>query len=182
MMSGKQKVLAFFIVIGMMVGTYSLFADDDEHEERAHEKKIMSDIKNVSNSKWKKECASCHMLYVPGLLPARSWDKMMGALEKHFGENAALDDTTRKEITLFLVENAADKALARRSQKIANSIQKNEAPLAFSDTYYFQRHHRELANGIFKRKGIGSKANCIACHPGAERGEFEEHDVRIPKK
>src|SRR3989338_9909941 len=72
----------------------------------------------VNNVKWKAECSSCHMLYHPGLLPERSWNKMMAGLDKHFGENASLDPMTRDEITRFLVLNSADKSDNRRSSRI----------------------------------------------------------------
>ena len=35
-----------------------------------------------------KECGSCHFPYQPAFLPARSWQKIMGSLKEHFGENA----------------------------------------------------------------------------------------------
>ena len=28
---------------------------------------------------------------------------------------------------------------------------------------------------------VGSPANCGACHPQAAQGQFDEHDVRIPR-
>ena len=31
------------------------------------------------------ECAACHLAYPPGLLPAASWQRLMGGLGKHFG-------------------------------------------------------------------------------------------------
>jgi mono/diheme cytochrome c family protein len=32
---------------------------------------------------YKQECAACHMAYPPGLLPARSWTRIMSGLDKH---------------------------------------------------------------------------------------------------
>jgi len=54
------------------------------------------------------ECGSCHTAYAPGLLPARSWRKMMGELENHFGEDASLEEPQRLEILKHLELLAAD--------------------------------------------------------------------------
>jgi hypothetical protein len=32
---------------------------------------------------YKQECAACHLAYPPGLLPARSWSRIMSGLDKH---------------------------------------------------------------------------------------------------
>lgn len=106
---------------------------------------------------------------------------MMGTLDKHFGEDASLDEKTRKDILDFLVKNSSDRAYSRRGGKILSSINKSDAPLRISETSYFIRKHDEIGASVFKRKAIGSKANCLACHGGAEAGNFNEHEVRIPR-
>ncbi len=40
---------------------------------------------------YKQECGSCHLAYPPGLLPASSWQRLMGDLPHHFGTDASLD-------------------------------------------------------------------------------------------
>ena len=135
----------------------------------------------VTNAKWKAECGSCHMVYHPGLLPERSWKKVMAGLDKHFGENASLDATTQAEITKFLAENSADKQDNRRSNRINQSIAANATPMRISETRYFTAKHDEISANTFKRKSIGSAANCVACHKGAEKGDFSESQIRIPR-
>jgi len=135
----------------------------------------------VTNAKWKAECASCHMLYHPGLLPERSWNKMMAGLDKHFGENASLDAATRDEIGRFLALNSADKQINRRSNRINLSIAANLTPLRISETRYFTSKHDEISADTFKRKSIGSAANCVACHKGAEKSDFSESQIKIPR-
>jgi len=54
------------------------FADDDDHRERKGYKRpkrltVPSDAPLV----WKEECAACHMLYSPGLLPADAWREVV---------------------------------------------------------------------------------------------------------
>ncbi|HAF00545.1 MAG TPA: cytochrome C [Methylophilaceae bacterium] len=135
----------------------------------------------VTNAKWKAECSSCHMLYHPGLLPERSWKKMMVGLDNHFGENASLDELTRDEITRFLVANSADKQDNRRSKRMNESIPSSAVPLRISETRYFISKHDEISKATFKRKSIGSAANCMACHKNADKGDFSESQIRIPR-
>ena len=135
----------------------------------------------LSNLKWRTECSSCHMLYHPGLLPERSWNKIMGGLDKHFGENASLDASTRDEIYNFLAANGADKSDNRRSKRINQSISANNAPIRISETRYFTSRHDEISANTFKRKSIGSRSNCIACHHNAEKGDFSESQIKIPR-
>ncbi len=134
----------------------------------------------VANAAWQAECASCHMAYPPGLLPARSWQSMMGALDRHFGENAALDAATQGAITEFLVANAADRNGSRRSGKIAASIPAQSTPLRISETPYIRAKHDEIAPGIWLRPRVGGRANCGACHGGVQSGDFSERNVTIP--
>jgi nitrate/TMAO reductase-like tetraheme cytochrome c subunit len=166
-----------------------LRGDDDEDEQFENREKKGTVIKinsrydfvAVSNPKFKAECSSCHMIYLPGLLPARSWTKIMSTLDKHFGENAELDAATQKEITEFLVKNSSDHVHTKRGDKILSGIGAKEEIMRISETQYFKKKHDEISPSVFKRKSIGSAANCIACHSGAERGDFSEDSVVIPK-
>ena len=58
--------------------------------------------------KYQQECAACHLAYPPGLLPAASWQRLMGNLPQHFGTDASLDPATVKEIGQWLQAHAAD--------------------------------------------------------------------------
>ena len=138
-------------------------------------------LPKVSNPTWKAECSSCHMLYHPGLLPERSWTRIMGTLDRHFGENATLDPAAREEITRFLVDHSAERQQNRRSIRINQSIKSNETPLRISTTRYFLARHDEVPDAIFQYKSVGSAANCVACHQGADQGDFSESKVRIPR-
>ena len=42
------------------------------------------------------ECASCHLAYPAGLLPAASWQRLMNNLPRHFGTDASLDPASVK--------------------------------------------------------------------------------------
>jgi len=136
----------------------------------------------VDHKAWRDECGSCHVAFHPGLLPERSWRGLMNGLDRHFGENAALDPATRKAITEFLAANAADRSDARRARKIAASIPAAQTPLRISATAWFERKHDELRSEVWKHKEVGSRANCGACHLGADQGRFDEHDIVVPGK
>lgn len=128
------------------------------------------------------ECAACHMAYPAGLLPARSWTRMMHELENHFGEDASLSPEETLAITRYLTDNAADSPRANeRSRRIAIGIAPGDAPQRFSETAYFRYLHDEVPAGVWKRAKIASRANCIACHTRAESGSFAERELRIPK-
>lgn len=71
----------------------------------------------VENPQYLEECGSCHFAYQPGLLPARSWTKVMAGLENHFGENAELPPEDVKSLTDYLLKNAADHASYKRSKR-----------------------------------------------------------------
>lgn len=195
-----RSLFPLLVIATVVAASVTLLADDDDDDEHeghrvyrenqirekaTGEKTIRSDFLRglapvATNAKWKTECSSCHMLYHPGLLPERSWKKLMGGLDQHFGENASLDAKTRDEITKFLVENAADRSSARRSRKIDASIPAGETPIRITSTRYFIYKHDEVRDSVWKLPKVGSKANCVACHKDAESGYFNEHDVRIP--
>lgn len=124
----------------------------------------------VDNDLVKKECSACHMAYPAGMLPAASWKAVMGDLPNHFGEDASLDEASRTEIETWLVANAApDKSrLAKRSVDA-----QGQPALRISETQWWIRaHDGEISPRALAK--AGSKANCAACHRGAEKGYFED--------
>lgn len=123
------------------------------------------------NAAWQQECGSCHVAYAPGLLPAESWRKVMAGLDRHFGSDASLTPQENSAITRFLVDNASNRWRAP------------SAPMRITETAWFQRQHddHEIRPEIWKRASVKSPANCAACHPGADTGDFEEDRVRIPR-
>jgi len=136
----------------------------------------------VSNKTAATECSACHMAYPAGLLPARSWARMMRELDNHFGEDASLSPEETLTISRYLQDNAADSARANdRMRRIAGGIASNAAPLRFTETAYFGYLHDEVPAYVWKRAKIGSRANCIACHTRAETGSFVEREIKIPK-
>ena len=114
-----------------------------------------------------KECGSCHLAFPPNLLPAASWSEIMAGLDRHFGQNAEIDAESRATIERWLVERA------RRAPE-------DGAPLRLTEGAWFRRKHRKVQDAA-ARPSVGSLANCAACHPGAERWDFDEDGVKIPR-
>ena len=137
-------------------------ADDDHH--RALRVPVLP--------KYQQECAACHLAYPPGLLPAASWQRLMGGLDRHFGTDASLDAESAALVTRWLVAHAGTGRRVSATPPPEDRITRSA---------WFIRKHDEVAPAVWKRASIKSAANCLACHPGAERGDFEEDRVRIPK-
>ena len=116
------------------------------------------------------ECSSCHIAYAPCLTGQANWRGVMDRLDKHYGVDASLDSKTQREISTWLLANAASSApLAAVSPDFR---------ITRSD--WFIRKHYWSAS-IWKRASIKSASNCGACHSGAARSDFDAGSVRVPK-
>jgi len=115
------------------------------------------------------ECSSCHIAYQPALLQASDWRKLMAGLSEHFGSDATVDRKTEQEITAFLERNAGS---ASRLGNAGN-------PPRITQTARFIRKHDEIPAKYWRDPRVKSKANCEACHPGAAKGSYSEHDITI---
>ena len=200
---------AVFIFVLNATWHYS-FADDDDHKEKSWYHKILdwddddddnddndrhrkrnrkrhrdndhdgSYLKPVSNPTYEAECGECHFLYQPELLPSASWMKILDQLDDHFGEEIELDPDSTKIISDYLKSNGAENSSAKRAVKIMRSLG-NHVPLRITDTPYIRDKHHELDPEVLKRESIGSLSNCIACHTTAEKGIYEDDNVKIPQ-
>jgi len=130
---------------------------------------------------YQEECAACHMAYPPELLPAQSWQKILDTLDNHFGDNASLDPASRQTLSQYLQNHNAEAGANRRSRRILRSITTDSVPLRISELPYIRRQHHELpARLVTANPQVKSLSNCVACHQGAERGDFNDDTVRIP--
>lgn len=121
--------------------------------------------------KYQQECAACHLAYPPGLMPRRSWIRLMNNLEQHFGSDASIDSKNIQEISVWLGANAGTYKRVRAEPK--------DDRLTESD--WFVRKHRKIEDEVWLRDSVKSKANCAACHTQAERGNYDDDAVNIPK-
>ncbi len=135
----------------------------------------------VSDAFYIKECASCHFAYQPGLLPARSWEKVMKNLDNHFKTDASLEPEDNKRILDYLVANSAEKFTQyKRSKKINASIPSTETPIAVTETRYFIKKHKRIRKSLIEQPEVKSLANCMACHTTADKGSYSERYIKIP--
>lgn len=128
----------------------------------------------VNDALVKEECGSCHLAFAPSMLPARSWLRMMGELDRHFGDDASLDAQTTARITAYLVANAADSGGQRRGAKLIRGVAADSAPLRITELPKWVREHREVPAREWRHQDVRTKANCVACHADAERGYYDD--------
>ncbi|MDQ6990027.1 MAG: diheme cytochrome c [Mariprofundaceae bacterium] len=158
------------------------YADDDDHDSFWSFSKDKSGVRAVDHMLYRQNCAECHFAYQPGLLPRRSWQKMMqtSSLADHFGDNAELADADRQSILAYLNTYAADDADYKRSKKMMRSIREHETPLRITQVRYFIEKHDEIPlRMVTGNPQVRSWSNCATCHTTADTGSFEEDDVRI---
>jgi len=171
-----QVLAVALLAMGMTLSAAHADDDDDEIRGSKHRKYGGEDrgtqVQPAQvNAKFQKECSTCHIAYAPGLLPAESWRKVMTGLDKHFGSDASLTADENREITDFLVKNASNRWTA------------TTAPLRITETAWFKRKHdsREVPQAAWKNPLVKSPSNCQACHTQAERGDFSERNIKVPK-
>ena len=120
---------------------------------------------------YQQECASCHLAYPVGMLPAASWKRLMVGLDKHFGSDASLDAAAVHELSVWLQANAGTYKRV-----------KEEPPQdRITKADWFVRKHREVDSQIWKQTAVKSAANCAACHTAAERGSYRESEIQFPQ-
>lgn len=116
------------------------------------------------------ECGACHTAYPPGLLPARSWQRLMQGLQQHYGTDASLDAPMAAQIGVWLQANAGtDKRV--REEPPQDRITRSA---------WFERKHRKLDAAVWSHTSVKTAANCAACHTNADIGRFDERDLRVP--
>jgi mono/diheme cytochrome c family protein len=123
--------------------------------------------------KYQQECAACHIAYPPGMLPAASWQHLMGSLQRHYGTDASLDEASLREIGGWLQVHAGT------YKRVSEAPPQDR----ITQSAWFLRKHnaREVPPEVWKRPAVGSASNCAACHTQAADGRFNERDIKIPR-
>jgi hypothetical protein len=153
----SRAVLAFAALLGFSFGAC---ADQDSRGQR-----------QPRLPKYTQECASCHIAYPPGMLPASSWQRLMTGLPRHFGADASLDATSVKELSTWLAANAGT----------GNRVREAPPEDRITRSAWFTREHDEVPAAAWKHPTVKSPSNCSACHAQADQGDFNERHVRIPR-
>jgi len=122
---------------------------------------------------YQKECSTCHIAYPTKGLSAQSWKGVMNNLADHFGDNAELADSDARLISEYLQNNASGHRWFSSATSKTNRI---------TDTSWFRRAHNEVSSRLVTgNPKVKTFARCGACHLHAKQGNFNEHDVRIPR-
>ncbi|WP_374406522.1 diheme cytochrome c [Hydrogenophaga sp.] len=118
------------------------------------------------------ECAACHTAYTPGLLPARSWQRIMTGLDKHYGTDASLDEATVRQLSTWLLANAGT----------YKRVTEEPPQDRITRSAWFARKHRGIDDpAVWKLASVKSAANCAACHTRADQGDFDDDNIRYPE-
>ncbi len=140
----------------------SLFALAAHADRRA----MPADVPDI----YAKECGACHVAYPPGALPGASWQRIVAGLERHYGSDASLDEASSARIDEWL----------RRRAGSWKRVREQPPQDRITRSAWFERKHREIDAAVWRHENVKSAANCQACHAGAERGRFDDDDLRIP--
>jgi len=116
--------------------------------------------------KYRSECAGCHIAYPPDLLTSSSWRKIMNGLDRHFGSNAELDDSSRQQIEDYLVHHSGHFL----------GLKKEGSDIRITQTLWFNRMHGK-SKKHFDNPNIVAGSNCGACHLNAADGRFDENKI-----
>jgi mono/diheme cytochrome c family protein len=116
------------------------------------------------------ECGACHTAYPARLLRPADWAAVLATLDRHFGVDASLDVTARAAVAKQL---GVDSSVASTSTP--------KAVPRITQQGWFRKEHDEISAQLFRSPAVRSAANCGACHAGADRGQFDEDSVRIPR-
>ena len=174
-----------FVILGAVFASALLVVLPGERNNASGHSPVLLDAEGVlrpleKNMVYEEECGSCHNAFSPTLLPARSWEKVMAGLGEHFGDDASLPEETSTEILRWLAASSAERAFSEPSRKMISSMGDN-TPLRITEVSYWKEKHSGLGDEVYSRKGVSSRTNCGACHPGAPFGSFEDRDISIPK-
>lgn len=168
----------------MLATSLPIFADDDDDDDgpvATVTKAKTPGVTPVAHEAYAKECSACHFAYQAGLLPARSWEKLMADLDDHFGENAELSTAVQTELTQYLTKNAADNSHDKISMKFMRGLSGSETPLRIIEIPYMKREHRKMSKQmVVENPEVKSLSYCNKCHTNAADGSYTEREIKIP--
>lgn len=121
-------------------------------------------------STYQEECGSCHTAYPARFLKPADWATVLGALDRHYGADATLDAAAMGPVARHLGVGTPP---AR--------VPATTALPRITRSSWFVHEHDELPAATFQSAAVRSAANCAACHTGADRGDFDERNIRMPR-
>ncbi len=154
-------------------------ADDRFVKERPGS---MNGFMPVTNQQYLKECGACHFAYLPGLMPARNWQAVMTSLDKHFGENVQLPESSRSALLDYLTANASDRSPYAGSRWLNENIPANRTTRRLTAIPFIAYKHTVVLEAIARNFKIEVRklTNCQSCHTEIENGSIGIMELYIP--
>jgi hypothetical protein len=144
----------------------------------------------AADPRYQSECGACHFAFLPGLLPARSWDALLKKPDEHFGETLSLDPETLRHIRDYMSANAGDRADFTGSKQFLHRLSDESTPLRITGVRMFKQYHSSvlfkmgLAPGLNNVRDLSPQArkamlDCSSCHERAAAGSFAQREIII---
>lgn len=111
------------------------------------------------------ECGSCHTPYPPKALSQAGWNIQLSNLKNHFGSDAALDTKALENVRSYLLANSSRKAKTAPQEETARITKTN---------WFMNEHGKNPPTG-------SSFSNCALCHTQADKGDFNDASLKLPK-
>ena len=94
----------------------------------------------------------------------------MDGLDRHYGTDAMFDPRKAQQIGRWLVANAGT------YKRVADDPPESR----ITRSAWFERKHRKINSEVWKLPSVKSAASCGACHIGADGGQFDDDNLRMP--
>ena len=173
-----KRVGSVALAAAMILLAFQAGAIDDRFNASKYDK---GGFAPVNDDVYAKECGSCHFLYLPGMLPERSWHKLMAGADKHFGESLALSPDLSQHIESYLAANAADRSPYRGSELILWDLPNEATPVRITMLPLMRRRHvvlRKLMSDT--NTPLKVLSSCETCHENASTGSFAYDHIVVP--
>ena len=178
-MTSTSKISPRFLVICLLVsvGLFSLTVSAQRYagDRSSYDNKTPRTFE--VDAIYDEECGSCHLAYPPGLLPAKSWQRLLLGLEDHFGENAELGSEEIGHLTNYLLRNSLEKETSPIISKLSKNVPV-EPPIRISELPQFHKEHessvRQLGGASLP---VGFFSPCEDCHKEAASGIFNKEKI-----
>jgi hypothetical protein len=121
--------------------------------------------------RYQQECSGCHLAYPPGMLPADSWRRLLSNLSRHFGTDASLAPDATAELSGWLAATAST----------GRGVRDAPPEDRITRSRWFTREHDDVPAAAWRSTAVRSAGNCTACHVNADKGDFDERQIRIPR-
>ena len=169
------------LLMAALAASLAAVAADDRFDKKGSPESMMG-FMPARDPLYLKECGSCHFGYFPGLLPARSWIRVLDRMDNHFGESVRLEPATRAKVQAYLTSNAADVSPYEGSKTFMERIPSTATPYRLSSVPLFREMHTVIHEVISTKTKVKVRTvtNCNACHKKADEGSFGLSELYIP--